>query len=363
MRFDNPIHDHGFNFPDIADFPDVRHEQRYQDDKASNRIIEEIETRQYQHMIPLVDQLIEHSEKQMPIQGDMERGFIQKWRKLLTKTLNFYQTFHASFMPAKANEILPNKIFESLFERGWWAGTCNADKSLAELLKPEIDQLLEKPDGTPDVGSYDRAIPNCSKDKNKQAQVLSILNTHLRKMGVLAAATKYNKTGKLLVRKATLHVSKPTDKHLFQTYQDCKTISKTTNLHMDPKESLIKGSLYLTPVEEDDGPIYYIDTSNRWMYNELDSIFGRAISVGCYCYNPISRRSVFRLPSRFRKSYLFGRNILDGTPEQKMLLDKAKRITNKKYGNFSIFDPGNTMHTGGWPKKGHRVNLQIQIRM
>ena len=29
MRFDNPIYDHGFVFPDIADFPDVKHERHY----------------------------------------------------------------------------------------------------------------------------------------------------------------------------------------------------------------------------------------------------------------------------------------------------------------------------------------------
>ena len=29
MRFDNPIYDHGFVFPDIADFPDVNHEKHY----------------------------------------------------------------------------------------------------------------------------------------------------------------------------------------------------------------------------------------------------------------------------------------------------------------------------------------------
>ena len=29
MRFDNPIKDHGFTFPDIADFPDVKNEKRY----------------------------------------------------------------------------------------------------------------------------------------------------------------------------------------------------------------------------------------------------------------------------------------------------------------------------------------------
>ena len=29
MRFDNPIYDHGFVFPDIADFTDILHEKRY----------------------------------------------------------------------------------------------------------------------------------------------------------------------------------------------------------------------------------------------------------------------------------------------------------------------------------------------
>ena len=29
MRFDNPIYDHGFTFPDIAQFPDVIKEKRY----------------------------------------------------------------------------------------------------------------------------------------------------------------------------------------------------------------------------------------------------------------------------------------------------------------------------------------------
>ena len=37
MRFDNPITDHGFEFPDLADFPGVEDEPRFiEDDKAEN---------------------------------------------------------------------------------------------------------------------------------------------------------------------------------------------------------------------------------------------------------------------------------------------------------------------------------------
>jgi hypothetical protein len=34
MRFDNPIYDHGFKFPDIAEFPDVADEPRYNGNNA-----------------------------------------------------------------------------------------------------------------------------------------------------------------------------------------------------------------------------------------------------------------------------------------------------------------------------------------
>ena len=53
----------------------------------------------------------------------------------------------------------------------------------------------------------------------------------------------------------------------------------------------------------------------------------------------------------------------DGTKRQ-YVLDKAVKITSKEKGNFCLFDAGNLMHTGGWPKPGHyRINLQIQIKV
>ena len=39
MRFDNPIYDHGFVFPDIADFPDIKHEKHYIKFKVITKLI------------------------------------------------------------------------------------------------------------------------------------------------------------------------------------------------------------------------------------------------------------------------------------------------------------------------------------
>ena len=39
MRFNNPIHDHGFVFPDIADFPDVVNEPRYKGNGKEDNLV------------------------------------------------------------------------------------------------------------------------------------------------------------------------------------------------------------------------------------------------------------------------------------------------------------------------------------
>ena len=50
MRFDNPIYDHGFVFPDIADFPDVKNEPKYQGN-GNEQSIDIMKEVQYKRMI------------------------------------------------------------------------------------------------------------------------------------------------------------------------------------------------------------------------------------------------------------------------------------------------------------------------
>jgi hypothetical protein len=71
---------------------------------------------------------------------------------------------------------------------------------------------------------------------------------------------------------------------------------------------------------------------------------------------------MFRLPKRLRLNYQFGRNLLDGTREQKNITDKIIKLTTDQTGNFALFDPGFTMHTGGNVDTGMRINLQLQLK-
>lgn len=338
MRFDNPIYDHGFTFPDIAQFPDVIKEKRY---------ISEGEDKN----IPLMYEAIKKSDI---------KNFIKAYKDYMTITdqklfdkLNTMFQFYSNFENTRIESKLPaNKIYEDLFENG--ISYLNYDiRNLKQILKPEIESLLKIPDWKPPPGHFDRS-------KQLDENIVKIINNIFEEIGILQAASKYNKAHELKVKNVLLHIAKPTDHNWQQFLYDCKTITKTINLHIDPKENVIKSMLYLNEVTPDNGPFSYVEKSNRWIYDDLQNIFGRAISTGSYCYSPESRAIVFQLPKQLRVSYNFGRVLLDNTYEQETILKREKLFTSDK-GNLCVFDPAG-MHRGGICKKGIRVALQILMK-
>ena len=66
--------------------------------------------------------------------------------------------------------------------------------------------------------------------------------------------------------------------------------------------------VYLVEVDEETGPFSYIEKSNRWVYDEVQSVFGRAITTGSYCCDKQSRSAVFQLPEFLKPEELFTKN-------------------------------------------------------
>ena len=181
------------------------------------------------------------------------------------------------------------------------------------------------------------------------------------KLGILQGATKYNKGKPLVVSRAVLHISTHTDQHWKHFLYDCDMLPKTTNLHIDPlKEDLMKAIIYLNDVTLEDGPFSYVVKSNRWVYDDLQSIFSRSISTGNYCSSPEHRAVIFQLPKVCRVTGMFGRLLLDGSTQQNMILKKEQMLTSD-LGNLCIFDPAG-MHRGGICKQGTRVALQVLMK-
>ena len=338
MRFDNPIYEHGFVFPDIAEFPDVKNEPRY--DGNGN-----------EQSISIMKEAIQKSDLNM-----FQNGYQYYMKNVDTKLFNKLNTmfqFYANFENNRLESDLPsNKIYEDLFENGISYLTADI-KELQTKLEPDINALLKQSDWRPPPGQFDRA-------KQLGPEYVKLVNDMFSKLGVLQGATKYNKGKSLQVKNVVLHIATPTDQNWKQFLYDCNTVTKTTNLHIDPKEDVIKSMMYLNDITLDDGPFSYVEKSNRWVYDDLQNIFGRAISTGSYCHTPESRAVVFQLPKQLRISHNFGRVLLDDTEHQQNIIDKEKMFTCDK-GNVCIFDPAG-MHRGGICNKGTRVALQILMK-
>jgi len=341
MRFDNPIYDHGFVFPDIADFPDIKHEKRY----TGNG---------HEEYVSVMKEGIQTGD-----QHTFERGY--QWymkipdTKLMTKLNTMFQ-FYSGYENIKRESGLPsNEIYKDLYENG--ISYMKVDtKELRDLIDDEIKKLIVLPDWRPPPGQFDRS----TQLGQLNPDIIKYVNNMFQQLGILNAATKYNKQNPLQVKNVVLHIARPTDENWKQFLYDCKTVTKTTNLHIDPKENVMKAMIYLNDITEDDGPFSYIEKSNRWVYDDLQNIFGRAISTGSYCHNPQSRASVFQFPKQLRVSHNFGRLLLDDTEEQEKLLEQEKIFTSDK-GNLCVFDPAG-MHRGGICKTGTRIALQILMK-
>lgn len=339
MRFDNPIYDHGFVFPDIANFPDVRNEERFIDTDESDEDIKLMgETFKENNIAEFIKLYSKYNVSEKPL------------RKKLNDMFHFYQEFEHS---RKEMDIHDSDIHQELYETGIHCTNIDTDE-IVKIAQSTIDELLSQPDWNPPPGTFDRVAGSGKEIKN-------IVQRQFNDLGIIDAASKYNKGNRRLsVARVVIHIAKPTDSNWKQFLYDCDTVPKTTHLHIDPKEDVVKSMIYLNNVDKDSGCFSYVPKSNRYIYDRMQDIFGRAITTGSYCHTPQSRKSVFGLPSKLRVSHNFGRTLLDEDPLQKEILKREVYYDSSK-GNCCIFDPAG-MHRGGQCISGHRVALQVIMK-
>ncbi len=345
MRFDNPINEHFVEFPDIASFPELNDEYRFQKEVDLSPLYDSHDDGNFEKFNSNLDDIIDISKKEVPIsENEIKLG--NKWSERLKYYFDFYQNFYRN------SEKIETKCWEDLYEYGHHVTTIDT-KNIYNLIKNNIDKLLSQPDWDPPPGTYDRG-------EQLGPEIIKEVNNIFESCNIIKSVNAYNNRN-LSVKNVFLHIAKPSDKNWKQFLQDKKITPKLTNMHIDPKEDVIKAMIYLEDVNKNNGPISYIPTSNRFIYDPLQNIFGRAISTGSYCFNPDSRASVFRLPKKLRITHNFGRLVLDDSNLEKNLLKNMETMTSDK-GNVIVFDPGNGIHYGGTVKEGRRIALQILMK-
>lgn len=348
MRFDNPIKDHWFKLTDIAEFPELKDEWRLQDpcDQELEQMESAISSVNYTQFTNALDKIFAKSKdiELLP----KEKKYANKWKN--EKLPGYFN--HCCKYNRRSNIVKNDSVFNDLFETG--VHSCSVDiKGLVKKLQKNIDSLTNMKITNHRVDRYDRMLA-CDKE------TVIMVSDIFKKTGILKASSNYNGRN-LSVTNVVLLVSKPNDTHYRGFMLDCKEEPETICYHIDPKEDVMKAMIYLNDIDDQAGPFSYIPTSNRFMINKLQQMFGRSITTGSYCHTPDARRSIFRLPKRLRVSYNFGRLLLDNTDLSKKILQEHIVYTTDK-ANCVAFDPGAGIHRGAFCKSKNRVALQVLMK-
>lgn len=147
-------------------------------------------------------------------------------------------------------------------------------------------------------------------------------------------------------------------------------------LHIDEGYCLPKAMIYMTPVNEDNGPTRAIPGSNCWqhsefqlrMYRALDRTVGdrydRFADSGNYrvmARHRDLRRTFMEMPSIFRGSSHFGDDVLPGSSVAEMLSGLETPYVSEG-GQTLVFDGPQLLHRGSLVRTGERLALQVIFR-
>jgi len=155
--------------------------------------------------------------------------------------------------------------------------------------------------------------------------------------------------------------------------QDQEKISPTNYYHIDKDRNMIKILIYLTDVNDQDGPFKYVKGGNLWkksictfaLHYGIDFKVNKLLigEESDFKNNIFTTRAdiLSEFPDAFIGSTHFGDFLQRDSDTTKLLLDESVVFTRKR-GTLIIFDGGMGVHSGGNAYGGERLAIQIGYR-
>jgi hypothetical protein len=231
---------------------------------------------------------------------------------------------------------------------------------IAALTAAEATPIAIKKRGS----NYDRSK---SFAPSTHPELYGALRRIFNRHGAFSATKAAFSASETFLSNVTLHVSKESDIHYRTTCRDLveeRGLPRTTNMHFDPKNEVLKVIFYLKDVELNDGPFCYSKGSHRWNADldehPLRRPAAKANGVVNYMQDGLRRRTFLALPSNMRYTSVFGNLVEDGSELSYDLLASETPITSDCC-RMILFHPGG-VHRGGITLEGGlRQSLQIII--
>ncbi len=323
------------------------------------------------HAQKRMEQILRHAKEQdISILAEEWLHSTAKWT--ITDLSHEYarRTFSEREYPGQTLSSEKSKQLALMQEQGMYITDLPPDdyadiRQLALAHRPELRQRAIS-------DRFNRAVTNVAfnsplwkaiKHASKEAGILDVLSELKRnRMTMLGAGLEY---------------SCPEQDWYQSLYADVGlTDSPMQYLHFDEGDCLPKSMIYVTPVNEENGPTRAIPGSNRReisecqirMHKALDRVVGDRYAkfVRKAHYRPLARHAELRrifmeLPKPFQGSSHFGDDVLAGT----VLADSLAKLEMpylSQGGQALVFDGPHLLHRGSLVKSGERMALQVIYR-
>lgn len=128
----------------------------------------------------------------------------------------------------------------------------------------------------------------------------------------------------------TLQVNDPADAYQHHKFADAGVADAACNyMHTDTSYDMVKCMIYLSEVDEANGPFCYVLSSHRVRIGAVEGLVRRAVDrSGLSGYARPARELFMSLPAVLRKKCTFGSDVVDGSPESAALLAAEYRFTS-----------------------------------
>jgi hypothetical protein len=275
--------------------------------------------------------------------------------KTARSLLSFAAAAARNMLPARKQDLSSSPLSQALREQGCIVSVVPAAQfaRIEALAAPAFRALDAR---RAQSGTTDREFDESRaySDRRSNTALFDEIASQLDAAGILAAASDY------LGRPAQLvdinpQINDRSDSFWRKVFPDLqlKAVPPSAYFHRDASGGDLKAIIYMTAVDDQNGPFTYCVGSNRLRPSRIpDLICETNDSNGLSSTDPKLRRIFASLPRRLRLKGAFGNDVTEGSLIEARLLQSAWAITGPA-GAIVLFDTKG-IHRGGMVEKSER---------
>ena len=206
-------------------------------------------------------------------------------------------------------------------------------------------------------------------------RIMQGLNREFRALGVLDAVSAYAGS-RMTVTALALELSVPQATWWGNVFESLPRAPETLYAHLDESIVYPKSIVYLTAVDERNGPTgAFVNAMEAMGLNPLQELAGRVVgNVGNVPGTPLYdyygkqyhqsmsserfRQHFMRLPGALRFNSHLGWDVCPGSELERSLARAEHKMVGEP-GTFIVFDGARLLHRGGMVQSGERIALQV----